>query len=149
MPALQTVFTKLNEKFQPNNIAKLAVDAERFAPGEPLSIDWLVPDDKTLQTVWKAYMRTIPLVFHEAVRGAIYHALNGKHTLKAKGDRAPTQITFAWAPAYDNEITIWQAPDTAETKGGITVVVKGRYPADPHPLRKAGSGNTRPKKRKR
>jgi hypothetical protein len=125
MPALQTIFTKLNEKFQTNNIQEFARIADRFAPGRPLEIDFLVPDDKVLQRAWKSYMKNVPQIFHESVRGAIYLALTAK---------PPTQITFAWAPAYDHEVTIWQAPDTDVTKGGITVVVKGRYPADAHPL---------------
>lgn len=125
MPALQTIFTKLNEKFQANNINEFARMADRFAPGRPLEIDFLVPEDKVLQRAWKSYMKNVPQIFHESVRSAIYLALTA---------RPPTQITFAWAPSYDHEVTVWQAPDTDVTKGGITVVVKGRYPVDTHPL---------------
>jgi hypothetical protein len=31
-------------------------------------------------------------------------------------------------------VTIWQAPDTRTSRGGITVLVKSRYPDDTHPL---------------
>ncbi len=124
MPALQSIFTKLNEKFQPDNIGEFAKMADRFAPDKPLEIDFLT-DDKVLRRAWKSYMKDVPKIFHEQVRSAIYHALT---------ETPPTQITFAWAPAYDHEVSVWQAPDTRLTKGGITVVVKGRYPVDAHPL---------------
>jgi hypothetical protein len=61
----------------------------------------------------------------EALRSTIYHALSTK---------PPTQVTFGWAPGYDYEVTIWHAPDTKKTKGGITVLIKSRYPDDKHPL---------------
>jgi hypothetical protein len=51
----------------------------------------------------------------------------------------PTQITFAWSPGYDYELTIWHAPDTDATSGGITVLIKSRYPADTHPLKSSKS----------
>jgi hypothetical protein len=35
-------------------------------------------------------------------------------------------------------MTVWQAPDTKNTKGGITVLLKSRYPSDEHPLDAAG-----------
>jgi hypothetical protein len=68
----------------------------------------------------------VPQIFHEQVRSAIHHALTAS---------PPIPITFAWAPAYDHEVSLWQAPDTKLTNGGITVVVKGRYPVDTHPLK--------------
>jgi hypothetical protein len=61
----------------------------------------------------------------EALRAIIYQAL---------GTTPPTQITFSWAPAYDYELTIWDAPNTRRTRGGITVLLKSRYPDDKHPL---------------
>lgn len=141
MPALQTVFTKLNREFGEDRITGFATHAARFAPGQALDIDFLAPDDKVLQRAWKSYMKTVPLIFHEAVRSAIYVALTAD---------PPTQITFAWAPAYDNEVTVWQAPDTDVTKGGITVVVKGRYPVDTHPLlAKKAAASAKQKKQKK
>ena len=69
----------------------------------------------------------MPASFQETLRSIIYHALS---------TRPATQITFAWAPGYDYELTMWHAPDTKQTKGGITVLVKSRYPSDAHPLKK-------------
>jgi hypothetical protein len=42
-------------------------------------------------------------------------------------------ITFSWTPGYDFELTIWDAPDTGRTHGGITVLLKSRYPGDTRP----------------
>jgi len=46
----------------------------------------------------------------------------------------PFGMTFAWAPGYDHEVTIWESPPTANTPGWITVLVKGRHPKDKHPI---------------
>jgi hypothetical protein len=81
--------------------------------------------------VFKAYLATVPPLILETVRGVLHHALS---------TTPPTPVTLAWAPGYDFEVTIWQAPDTAETPGGVTVLCKSRYPADPHPLAGAGEG---------
>ena len=61
----------------------------------------------------------------EALRAIIYQALS---------TTPPTQITFAWAAGYDFELSVWQAPDTKTSKGGITVLLKSRYPDDKHPI---------------
>ena len=42
-------------------------------------------------------------------------------------------MTFAWAPGYDYEVTVWESPPTAASPGWITVLIKTRYPSDPHP----------------
>ena len=73
----------------------------------------------------KAYFAHMPGAIHESLRSVIHHALS---------TNPPTQITFAWAPAYDWELTVWQAPDTRHTKGGITLLIKSRYPDDKHPI---------------
>ena len=125
MSALQTVFIKLNTKFDPDNVGPFAQHPEMFAPGKKLDIGFMVPTNTPLYRAWKSYMKTVPEVFQETVRSVLYHALN---------TTPPTNVTIAWAPGYDHEITVWQAPDSSTTKGGITVLIKGRYPGDTHPL---------------
>jgi len=46
----------------------------------------------------------------------------------------PYGMTFAWAPSYDFEINVWESPPTDATPGWITVLTKGRYPKDKHPI---------------
>lgn len=125
MSALQSVFIKLNTKFDPDNVGPFAESAQTmFAPGKKLDIAFLGPN-KALYRAWKSYMKTVPEVFQETVRSVLHHAVN---------TTPPTNVTIAWAPGYDHEITVWQAPDSNATKGGITVLIKGRYPGDTHPL---------------
>lgn len=47
---------------------------------------------------------------------------------------APVPITFAWTPAYDFSITVYDVLDTDSSRGGITVLFTSRYPVDVHPL---------------
>ena len=46
----------------------------------------------------------------------------------------PYGMTFAWAPGYDYEVTVWESPPTDATPGWITVLIKSRYPKDKHPI---------------
>ena len=39
----------------------------------------------------------------------------------------PFGMTFAWAPAYDWELTVWESPPTDISPGWITVLIKGRW----------------------
>jgi hypothetical protein len=125
MPGLQTVLGQLNTAFGREGIDKLAEKRESFAPGKPLAAGVVVHSKMALYDDWVDYIKKIPLSMQEALRATIYHALSAK---------PPVQVTFAWAPGYDYELTIWQAPDTRKTKGGITVLIKSRYPDDKHPL---------------
>jgi hypothetical protein len=60
----------------------------------------------------------------EAERAAVYRNLQREK---------PYGMTFAWAPGYDYEVTVWESPPTAASPGWITVLIKTRYPSDPHP----------------
>lgn len=48
----------------------------------------------------------------------------------------PYGMTFAWVPGYDYEVNVWESPPTDATPGWITVLIKTRYPKDPHPITK-------------
>lgn len=126
MPALQSVLGRLNRAFSKDEIGKLASARERFAPGKALDTSLFVKKGTTLHAAWTDYRTQLPASFQETLRSIIYHALSTK---------PPTQITFAWAPGYDYEFSMWHAPDTKQTKGGITILIKSRYPADTHPLK--------------
>jgi len=100
---------------------------EKFAPGNPLAAGVVITKEAAIHESYAAYINDIPIGIQEAIRSVIYYAL---------GTKPPTQISFSWAPGYDYEVTMWQAPDTSKTRGGVTVLVKSRYPDDPHPLAK-------------
>ena len=124
MPVMQTLLNELNGKFAKDQIDATAAKKAMFAPGEKV-VGALIAGDTPLAPLFRAYLALLPGAIHETLRGVIYHALSTE---------PPTQITFAWPPAYDYEITVWQAPDTRHTKGGITLLIKSRYPDDKHPL---------------
>jgi len=127
MPALQTAMTKLNSSFAPGEIDKFATSADKFAPGKTMDAGLITQPGTVLHKALESYIATLPGSFHESLRSVIYYALTQK---------PPIPVTFSWAPGYDYEFNLWHAPDAAETRGGITVMIKSRYPADPHPLQK-------------
>lgn len=134
MPGLQTVLGKLNTAFGREGIKKMAENREKFAPGQPLAAGIVVTREMAVFDFYATFINAMPTSMQEAIRAIIYQAL---------GTTPPTQITFSWAPNYDYELTVWHAPDTRNTKGGITVLLKSRYPDDKHPLDgEAGKGST-------
>jgi hypothetical protein len=121
---MQTVLNELNGRFGRDQIGATAAKKAMYAPGQKLT-GALAAGGTPLEPAFQAYLAQLPGAIHETVRSVIHHALSTE---------PPTQITFAWAPGYDYEVTVWQAPDTARTKGGITLLLKSRYPDDKHPL---------------
>ena len=127
MPHLQTALGTLNIAFSKENIAKLVPHRDAFREGQTLGQGGVVIDDKmALRGSWTKFLGEIPIAMQEAIRAVIFSAL---------GTKPPTAITFAWAPGYDFEVLLWQAPDTRTSRGGITVLIKSRYPDDEHPLK--------------
>jgi hypothetical protein len=127
MPAMQTVLTHLNDAFSDDEINETISKVEEFAVGKQFStaIATFLPQKSSLAKPLVSYVENLPRSLQEGIRSIIHYALSTS---------PPTRITFAWAPNYDFELTIWQAPDTSRTRGGITVLLKSRYPADTHPL---------------
>jgi hypothetical protein len=126
MPHLQTVLGHLNHAFSRDNISKLAERRDAFESGKPFASGLIYGPEMALHRHWVAYLNLIPKSIQEAIFGVIRHALS---------TNPPTPIVFAWAPGYDYEVTIWHAPDTRTSRGGITLLVKSRYPDDHHPLK--------------
>jgi hypothetical protein len=132
MPRLQTLLSRLNHAFGEDDIKRRSQSAELFAPGAPLDralAEMVSEEGSEDHKAFRAYVRRIPPALREGLRSTIYCALQTS---------PPTLITCSWAPGYDFEASYWQAPDTPETKGGITVLFRSRYPSDPHPLRGKG-----------
>jgi hypothetical protein len=134
MPGFQAVLAHLNGAFGKDHIEELAKRRDAFAPGQPLAAGLIIKKGTRLHALWVEYLSKLPGSFQEAFRATVYYALSTS---------PPTTITFAWAPGYDYELTMWQAPDTTQTKGGITILLKSRYPDDKHPV--ASRSRTRSK----
>jgi hypothetical protein len=125
MPGLQTVLSKLNHHFGRDGIKKMVKHRAKFGTGKPLAAGIVVTPDHALHKFYSNYVNSMPGSMQEAMRAVIHHSL---------GTKPATPITFSWAPGYDYEMSVWHAPDTSATRGGVTVMVKSRYPGDKHPL---------------
>ncbi|HEY8614889.1 hypothetical protein [Phenylobacterium sp.] len=134
MPMLQTVLCELNVHMGCDKINDLAKRKDLFAPEAEPDYGFLMASQPRLVTAWQAYLREMPLGIRTGLRAIIHHALSTE---------PPTQVTFAWAPGYDWEMNVWQAPDTQTTKGGITVLLKSRYPDDDHPITGQSAASTK------
>ncbi|HEY8573065.1 hypothetical protein [Phenylobacterium sp.] len=125
MPIFQTLLCELNVHMGKEKIQGLAKRADMFAPGKDPDYTFLFPENTRAAGAWMAHLKEMPPGIRAGIHAVVHHALKTE---------PPTQVTFAWAPGYDYEFTVWQAPDTKTTKGGITILVKSRYPRDTHPL---------------
>jgi hypothetical protein len=127
MPAMQTVAGHLNHAFDKDHIKETAKHRDAFSQGKKLAdgVKLLLGKQKALSDVLLPYVSALPGGIQESARSIIYFALDPDSL---------THITFSWAPGYDAEMSIWQAPDTRATSGGITVLLKSRYPGDEHPV---------------
>lgn len=130
MPRMQTAVSAFNATFGPDGIRE--VDPSGFSSGSGMSLsEALRSAGVELDRATAAYIEGWPTGIQAAVRAVIADNLQRDGTVP---------ITFAWAPGYDFEVSIWDVLDTAETAGGITILFKSRYPDDPHPL--AGGSTT-------
>ena len=126
MPRFQAMISELNRKFDHEHIGETVKSIELFEPGRPLSG---IFERSALHRIFTSYLEEVPIIFKDTLRSVMYYALS---------TTPPTPVCLSWAPGYDFELTIWQAPDTPETRGGITVLIKSRYPNDRHPLHGGG-----------
>jgi len=123
MPMLQAFVNDLNRKFGNEQIRETMKLAPAFAPGQVLDASFVVRRNSAAYKVVQSYLNKLPSSLSESLRATIHSALVGK-TAKP--------ITFAWAPAYDFELNVW------DYGCGMTVLLKGRYPADRMPDRTDG-----------
>ena len=126
MPRMQTAVSAMNSTFGAEQIGE--VDPEPFAPGG----DGAATLSEAFQAVGvdldgatAGFVDAWPTAIQAAVRAAVFENLS-------RDGRVP--ITFAWAPGYDFEVSMWDVRDSSETVGGMTILFKSRYPDDPHPM---------------
>jgi hypothetical protein len=124
MPRMQTAVSAFNASFGPQGIIEM--DREVFAPSSDSTLsEALARAGVELDEVTASFVDGWPSGIRAAVRAVLHDNLTRDGTVP---------VTFAWAPGYDFEVSIWDVRDTAETAGGITILFKSRYPDDPHPL---------------
>jgi len=125
MPVMQRMAVRFNQTFGESESY-----GDDFAPGSSL-----VESMQTLGVVESeaeaGFWRAIPGGMQEAMRSLLHH--NGQR------EGGPVSVTIAWLPAYDYELTVIEAPGTPVSKGGITILLRTRYPLDRHPADAKGS----------
>lgn len=121
MPYLQGMAERMNTSMNRVNIG--GVDATLFEPGKDLVAAaqalGIAPGDTE-----QAYLSTMPSGMKEAIRATLYDALT-------RTPRLPVQVT--WAAGYDWELNLFESAGTADSIGGVTLNLRGRYPNDAIP----------------
>ncbi len=142
MPWMQRALGRLNSHFSEESIAQLIQHREIFAPGR----DWLlgvqelkgelaeragqVADTRELN-----WLRRAPRGLLEMARALIYENLNrGNAEQEQEALSQVLPMTWAWAPGYDWELTVWECPGREGSRGAFTILFKSRYPGDPLPV---------------
>ena len=118
----------MNSAFAPGAIDEIDSDtADMFKPGggNSLSDALRATPNTNLADAVVSYIDGWPSALQAALQAAIHNNLT-------RDGRVP--ITFAWVPGYDYGLTIHDVVDTVTSRGGMTVLVSSRYPADTHPL---------------
>lgn len=119
MPFLQAMSKRVNAALTKGGLAGLPGDT--FA--EPGSLVRALVDQGLVEPgAEEDYLEAFPSGLKEAVRAVLHDNLN------ATG--GPLDVTVAWAPGYDDEISLFQVADSDRTDGGITILVRSRYPGD-------------------
>ena len=119
MPFLQAIAKRVNGGLTKEGLADLPNDTFE----EPGSLVRVLVDQGFVEPGEEAdYLEAFPSGLKEAVRAVLRDNLN------ATG--GPLDVTVAWAPGYDDEVSVFQVANNARTQGGITILVRSRYPDD-------------------
>jgi hypothetical protein len=128
MPLMQTALTSMNTAFGPEAMDALDSDARaRWSPSEDNTLSDALHGMPSLDLsdAVLSYINGWPSGLQAAIKGVIHENFNRSATVP---------ITFAWKPGYDYAVEIYDVHDTETSRGGITIILTSRYPADPHPL---------------
>ena len=115
MPLLQAMSMRANfilNRDRIGNIELGALDADTL-PGLATNLEIATNDNE------RAYLGAWPPTLQEGLRATLVSAINRRQP-----------VTVSWAPAYDYQITLWEAADTDVSPGGLTILLQGRYPGD-------------------
>lgn len=124
MPYLETVVMGLNRVLNDPEVRRYCKENRVFTAGIQLAqlAGTLGASPEPMTRGWKEYLQSIPSGLQEALRSVIAFAI----------DR-DLALAFSWEPAYDFEVAIWHTPDGNETKGGVKIRLRSRYPQDKLP----------------
>jgi hypothetical protein len=129
MPLMQAMAERANAALTSRRITRFSA-TRRARLGTTGPVDRFLQDLGIVQTGAElTYLQGWPEGLKEILRAAIRSAINRT---------PPLPVTFSWAPGYDYELNIWEATGTATSPGGMTILMRSRYPADTHPAQARG-----------
>lgn len=123
MPPWQVMSERANLMMSRDNILELAKDVQErerviLDPNTTLSsaarmVGIAQSDDE------ENYLSRWPAGIQRALIAALHSAVTRQ---------PPLPVTISWAPGYDFEIQIWEAAGTPTSRGGMTILLRSRYP---------------------
>ena len=129
MPMMHELIHKANWMFDPGRIAEVPLEMLDALGLEATFADAVHALELTNRPSELAYINAWPRGQLRAVAAAVRSCLS-------RSPRMP--ITFAWVPAYDYQITIWESAGVRESmRGEMTILFGSRDPGDENPVRLA------------
>ncbi len=126
MPRMHFIIHKANFIFDPERIDSFPIHILDDLGAEATFADAVHALALTSKPGELAYIDAWPAGQLAAVGAAVRSCLK-------RTPRMP--ITFAWAPAYDYEIAIWESAGVPESaRGEMTILFRSRYPGDENPV---------------
>ena len=125
MPRMHELVHNANVMFGPENIDGFPLDDLESLGRDSNFADAVERYELTKMAEALSYIRTWPPGMLSATSAAIRSALR-------RTPRMP--ITFAWAPGYDFEVTIWESAGISGSRGEMTILFRSRYPGDENPV---------------
>jgi hypothetical protein len=122
MPAYETMFLELIYKLRDDPEA--VQQALALLQGGASLVDILTSLELVTHAGHAAFIATTPGSIQAAILAAVGQNLNRE---------TPKQMLFSWAPGYDWELRLTESQSSVISDGGITFLVRSRYPGDPHP----------------
>ena len=114
MPTMQAMTSRANSVFGPEGIG--SIKPEGLMPGTNLSKEAMALGIAA-NPAEQSYLASFPPGLLEALRAALYSAVERK-----------LPVTFAWAPGYAHEMSLWDVADTTMSRGGMTVFIRSPLP---------------------
>ena len=118
MPLLQLMSERANDLFNRENISKVRLTDFKESSLGALGTALGVARNK----IEKDYLDSWPPSIQAALRAVLQSAVERK---------PPVPVTFAWTPAYDYEIDVFESKAVKKSIGAITILLRSPYPELP------------------
>ena len=121
MPWMQAMVDRGNTMFNRKNVGRVSLKKLNALGREATFADHAVALKIAESPPEQRFLAGWPAGQLAAVSAAIRSCL-------MREPRMP--ITFAWAPGYEYEVTIWESAGIQGSEGGMTIMFRSRYPGD-------------------